>query len=94
MEIGHSKDILTFSDLLSSCYPKYYQVFRCHRHPYLQYLPGLLRHLGLGPQFEQPPGERPRSLEVLQLEEHVAGGPQGQDLGINSIDNLKFQLNF
>ena len=52
---------------------------------YLEYLPGLLRDVRLGPQLEEPPGERPGRLEVLQLEEHVARRAQRQDLEIQNM---------
>ena len=47
---------------------------------YLQNLPNLLRHLRLWPQLEQPPREAPARLEVLQLEEEVAGRPEREHL--------------
>ena len=55
-----------------------------HRH-HLQDLPGLLGHLRLGAELEQPAREGARRLEVLELEEEIASGSEGEDL----VDGLQ-----
>lgn len=50
------------------------------RFSHLQDLPDLLRDLRLGPELEQPPGEAAARLEVLELEEEVAGRAEREHL--------------
>ena len=51
----------------------------------LQDLPGLLGHVRLGSELQQSPGETAGGLVVLQPEEEVEGGPEGEDL-VNGLE--------
>ena len=46
----------------------------------LKDLPRLLSHVGLGSELQQSPGEAAGGFIILQLEEEVERGPEGEHL--------------
>jgi len=46
----------------------------------LKDLPGLLSHIRLGTQLQQPPSKTSSSFVILQLEEEVEGSSEGENL--------------